>query len=164
MSKAFTLIELLVTTTIIVLIALFSFPNYRVGQEDLNLRISASKLSQNLRRAQSMSVSAKEFQGGVPRGGYGVYFNMASPASYILFADTDSGRDYDGAGELVETIAFEKNTVLQALSPSGPLTIVFTPPDPTVYFTPDSSAVSITIRVTGQKTVSVNKAGLIAIQ
>lgn len=163
MSKAFTLIELLVVTSIIVLTVIFIFPNYRAGQQDLNLQLSASKLAQNLRRTQGMAVSAKEFQGTVPSG-YGIYFTIATPAQYILFADKDGENDYDGLSEIVETVALEKNTALKSLSPSGPLTVIFYPPDPTVYFNPDAAIVSITIESGNQKTVQINKAGLIAIQ
>lgn len=163
MRRGFTLIELLVVTAIIVLTVIFIFLDYRVGQEDLNLQISASKLTQNLRRVQENAVSAKEFQGQVPSG-YGIYFSISNPTQYILFADRDGGKDYDGAFELVETVVLEKNTALKSLSPSSPLTVIFSPPDPTVYFYPDSAAVSITIEAKNQKTITINKAGLIAIE
>lgn len=164
MSRGFTLIELLVVTSIIVLMTIWIFPNYRAGNEDLNLQISASKLTQNLRKVQEMAVSAKEFQGEVPMGGYGIYFNISDPTRYILFADKDGGKDYDGSGEAVEIFQLEKNTKLSNLSPLGPLTVVFSPPDPVVYFYPDAAVVSITIEAKSQKTVQINKAGLIAIQ
>lgn len=164
MRRAFTLIELLVVTGLIALMVALIFPNYRSGQHDLSLQISASKLAQNLRKTQEMAVSAKEFQGEVPRGGYGIYFHISDPTHYILFADKDNGNDYDSPGELVEIIELEKDTKLKSLSPSGPLTVIFLPPDPTVYFYPDASTVLITIEGETQKTVEINKAGLIAVQ
>lgn len=169
MVKGFTLIELLAVTAIIALMAILIFPNYRAGEQELALQMSASKLAQNLRKIQEMAVSAKEFQGEVPRGGYGIYFNISDPTHYVLFADKDAGSDYDSFSETVETLELEKNTKLKSLSPLGPLTVIFSPPDPTVYFYPDSATVSITIETEklspqSSQTVKINKAGLIAVE
>ena len=165
MNKGFTLIELVVVIGIIVLLTALTLPNYRAGDKQLSLQRSVSKLSQDLRRAQEMAMSSREFIGAPPtfRGGYGIYFNLSQPGQYILFADLDNENDYD-TGEAVETLVLESKIIIDSLSPSGPLTIVFIPPDPTIVFSPDAAIASITVINEETKTVQINKAGLIAIE
>jgi prepilin-type N-terminal cleavage/methylation domain-containing protein len=164
--KGFTLIELVVVIGLIALMTALVLPNYRSGDQRLALQRSAHKLSQDLRRVQEMAISAKEFD-GAPADydySYGVYLREDQPTQYILFADLDNGKDYD-SGEEIEILAFETRVEIGNLSPASSLTIVFSPPDPTVTLSPDASSVSITIEVeTLQKNIRVNKAGLIYVE
>lgn len=167
MSKGFTLIELLVVTGIIVLLTALVLPNYRAGDHQLALQRSAHKLSQDLRRVQEMAVSVKEFEGIAPSG-YGAYFNKNQPSKYILFADLNSDERYSASDDgTVEEIDLEKGVNISQLSPLAPdnsLTISFLPPDPTVVFYPDGVFSLITINFSfSQKTIQVNKTGLIAV-
>ncbi len=168
--NAFTLVELMVVIALISLFSILTMANYRSGDSQLKLQRSSYKLAQDIGRAEEMAISAKSFQGIIP-GGYGIYFNLIQPNQYILFADKDGGKDYD-VGEAVETFNFENTVSLQALVPSAgnSLAIIFSPPDPTISFSPDSAVVSVTIKATGltmpgsQKTIQVNKVGLISVQ
>jgi type II secretory pathway pseudopilin PulG len=163
--KSFTLIELLVSIFIIVLISGIIFANYRVGGQQFALQRSANKLAQDIRRAQAMAMGAAEYA-GCPAGykyGYGIYLTTSTNNQYILFADCDNGKDYD-SGEGVETIKLETGVKIKTLSPSSPLTITFTPPDPTITISPSAPA-TITLGNDSQtKTITVNSAGLIEIQ
>lgn len=156
MSKSFTLIELLVVVSIIVLMTALTLPNYRLGDKQLALQRSAHRLAQTLRTTQEYAISAKTFQGAVPSG-YGMYLDLAQPASYILFADVNGDGVYSGASEKVEGINLEVNVVLGELVPATPsssLTIVFIPPDPTTIFNPDATSAKITLKAKGTETAA----------
>ena len=163
MQKAFTLIELLVVTGIIILLSALVLPNYRTGESQLALQRSANKLAQDIRRAQEMAMSAKEFEGVVPPGGYGINF-QTNLTSYILFADLNNNKVFD-SGEAIETLSLERGVKISNLSPASPLTISFTPPDPTVNINLSNSLAIITLSNNGQtKIIKVNKAGLIYVE
>lgn len=143
MSKAFTLIELLVITSIIIILSALALPSYKGGDKRLALQRAASKLAQDLRGAQAMAVSAKEYQGAVPSG-YGIYFIESEPNHYLLFADNGDKR-YSIGDRIVEDIPLEGAASLGKLSTGPSLTIVFTPPDPEITITPDAISASINI-------------------
>ncbi len=152
MSRAFTLIELLVVVSIIVLMTALTLPNYRSGNNQLALQRSIHKMAQDLRMAQEYAISAKEFNGAVPAG-YGAYFDLDQPNSYIIFADLiPADQEYSGINEKVEEINLETNIILTDLVPVTPqksLTIIFVPPNPTIVFKPDASLSAMTIGVKG---------------
>ncbi len=142
-SRGITLIELVVVTGILLFLAALILPNYRAGQIQFALLRAGNKLAQDFRRAQEMAMAASEFQGRVPKGGYGIYFDISRPEYYILFADLDGNYEYN-QGELVEDIKIEKGIKISYLYPSPIAQIVFTPPDPTVTIVPSTSSATIT--------------------
>lgn len=163
--KSFTLVELLVATGIILLLAVLILPNYRLGEAQFALQRSSSKLAQDLRRAQEMSMSAKEFAGAPAtfKGAYGIKFQIDS-SNYILFADLNNNQFYD-SGEEVEIPELEKRVRISNLSPASPLDITFTPPVPTVNINPSAVSAIITLINDSQtKNIKVNKAGLINVE
>ena len=164
MSKSFTLVELLVAVGIIILLTALVLPDYRAGERQFALQRSASKLAQDLRRAEEMAMSAKEPPTAPDtfKGAYGINFQTNS-SNYILFADLDNDQIYD-SGEEIETLPLEKKVKISNLSPASPLTISFTPPDPQINIDPSDSLATITLTNNGQtKIIKVNKAGLIMI-
>ena len=166
MNKGFTLVELMVVTAIIVLLTAMTLPNYRAGSQQLALQRSAHKLAQDLRRAEELALSSQAFGDQTPQG-YGVYFNKSQSSRYILFADLDGNHQYSGlSDEKVEEITLEGKVVISGLSPefASVLTIVFTPPDPSVYFYEDSNAVTASITLMAKEIIQVNKVGLIVVE
>jgi len=168
--KSFTLVELLVVSGIILLISAIIFPNYRVGEQEFALQRSAHKLSQDLRRAEELALSAKAYPGDHPnfKGGYGVNFQINS-TSYTLFADLNDNKVFDPGEDLGEdlgTINLEEKVKISGLSAS-PLNVVFLSPDPQVFVSgnfPAQITISLETDSTKNKIIKVNQAGLIAIQ
>lgn len=175
--------EILVVGGIILLLSVMILPSYREGEKLFALLRSAHKLAQDLRRAQEMAMSVKDFNGSIPKGGYGMYFTFSASDRYIMFADCDEDSEYDEFGaasdcasatpanpfpELVEELEFEGTVRIGNLS-SSPLVVTFSPPIPLVFINPDAFSATITLSSDAgahakTKTIIINKAGLIAIE
>lgn len=169
MKKGFTLIELLVVLGIIIFLSSIVFINYRGAGKDLSLQRSAHKLTQDIRKAGELAMSAREFQGQVPKGGYGIHLKFPSETtSYILYADKNGNEKFDSemTDGLVETIFFEEGVFIQSISDNN-LSINFKPPNPKVKIKGLSTAI-ITLSLQSDpsktKTVKVNLAGLVEVE
>ncbi|MDP2909937.1 MAG: prepilin-type N-terminal cleavage/methylation domain-containing protein [bacterium] len=167
--RGFSFVELIVTMSVIVILTIASFPFYKSLKGDLALERSAAKLVQDIRRAQEMALSGRDFGNNFPEGGYGICFNSSSPSFYVIFADVNGNKIRDG-GEEVETVNFESNIKINSVS-GGTLDIIFVPPNPDVFLTDLGvdlgSLVEITISSSDgsrSKTIRVNKAGLVWIE
>lgn len=170
-AKGFTLIEMLVVLAIIVIITGVVIFNIGADRQNSALLRSAQKFSLDLRRAQSFALSSKVFKtSGVPCG-WGAHFNGVGSNSYVIFADLAvnqncSDRDFMRAAngnEDFETINLESGIMVNGLS-SGLSDIVFTPPDPTVNFTPGQISASIVLinKDGATRTININKTGFIS--
>ncbi|MBU4481357.1 hypothetical protein KKH59_03530 [Patescibacteria group bacterium] len=160
---------MLVAISIIIILTTISVPIYQGSRKQLSLQMSASKLAQDIRRAQEMAMAAREFQGSVPSvpsGGYGIYFNLSEPSHYILFADTSIPPNHQyNSGELVEDIPFENNIKISQLFPSSTTTIVFVPPDPTTLVNSYATTSIIVLKIDNStSSVKVLPTGLIFIE
>ncbi len=155
MSKGFTLIELLVVISIIGIMSLITFPYYQSARQQLALQRAASRLVQDLRRAQEMAM-ANEIEEdcidvyGVPfsedyRYGFGVVFSTQDcvvdrpcKGQYILYADRNGNRVYqpsDPDYDIVLSNPDFDTVEVQSYSGGGnKLNVVFEPPDPIVVF------------------------------
>jgi prepilin-type N-terminal cleavage/methylation domain-containing protein len=168
--KGMTLVEILIAIAIIGILLAVSFSGYRPRGQELALQRSAFKVLADIENTREMAMSAlKHSSGSVPIGGYGVYFNIANPTNYILFADLDASRDRKSDGsEDVKSVNMEKGIILKTLSPSSPVNIIFVPPAPNIFLQGGIiiGRVDITITIqtdiTKTKIISVNKAGLIS--
>lgn len=171
--KGISFVELIVVISIILILSVISFPFYQSARKNLALERSVVGLSQAIRRAQEMAMSAQEFQGSFPAGGYGVYMESVpgNVTSYVIFADKDNNGKY-GSGELVEQIYFESNVKINSAN-FNHIHVIFIPPDPAVIFTNqggnDASLSQVTVEVSMIDDVSkyhdiiINKAGLVDI-
>jgi len=174
----FTLIEMMVVVSIILILSLISIPVYQGSKKQLALQRAVNKLAQDIRKAEEMAMLAKEFQGAVPQGGYGISLTTVTPGKYIVFADCNSNQMYDSSGtpcgndtapEKVEEIEIEKGIQIETLSPNSPLDtldIVFTPPDPAIWVNSGTSTTGIiTLKIDNSTTsVKVLPSGLIFIE
>jgi len=173
-NKSFTLVESLVVIVIIVILSLIILPSYNSMRQQLAFQRSASKLAQDIRKVQEMAMSAQEFDGNVPEGGYGIRLSKTPSSNkyYILFADTDNNKKYDPGTDKIKEIYFEQGIKIKDLSEQH-INIIFKPPDPEVYLLDNDaeelgSEVIIVICLTDDesktKTIKINKAGLIYVE
>ena len=167
----FTLIELLVVVSIIVIISAIVIFNVGFERQNSALLRSAQKLSLDLRRAQNFALSSKTYKTSIVPCGWGVHFNGLGSTNYIIFADMVaaadcSSRDFiraaDGSEDF-ETINFDAGININSLS-NNLSDIVFSPPDPTVNFTPGQTSASIVLvnKNSATRTININKTGFIS--
>jgi len=183
MNKSFTLVESLVVIAIIVILSVIIIPNYYSTKQQLALQRSAFKLAQDIRKVQEMAMSAKEFEGEIPEGGYGIFLRLSVPTSYFLFPDIDKSYSYSSEDDdILEQIEIETGIIISGFNDCSAACVVFTQPDPLITINnglivgsppiscPSTIAV-ITLCIEGTdcsdptntKTITVNKAGLVYI-
>ena len=109
--KSFTLTELLIVISIIGILMTVSFPYYRSARQQLALQRAASRLAQDIRRAQEMAMSVEKEEGcfdddGNPKDDYKYGFGLVVSSEedckenkpckdkYILYADCNGNRAY----------------------------------------------------------------------
>lgn len=165
-NTGFTLIELLVVSSLIVIFTSAVLISNATMGKSLALSRATHKLSQDLRRAQEMSMSAR-IQGASMPSGYGLHFYSSDQDSYVLFADLDGNRQYNPALEKVEEVELEKTVSIGSLLPAGSeLTILFEPPLPLVVINFNLGVDYATTTLTNgdrSTVITVNKAGLIEV-
>ena len=137
--KGFTLIEMLVAISIIIIISAFMVPNFRENETGTTLIRVAQQVVQDIREAQNMSLSSKEYNGNVYEY-YGVYFDKQSlPSSYYIFASENSVYN---SGEEIKTKQLEKNITIDSIkvgSEKSSVDIAFNPPYSYMNINPPSS-------------------------
>jgi len=175
MNKGFTVVELLVVIAIIGILSLVIIPSYKNAKEQLALERSAIQLAQYIAKAREMAMSGQECVpcGGTIPWGYGLYIDKAEPYNYYIYADTVAARGRYSAGDpIIETIQIENLVkIYELVVPSNGYSVDFEPPDPLVYIKnqagEDKTSVEMVLSLksneTKQKTIKVNKAGLITI-
>lgn len=172
MKKGFTIIEILVVIGIITLLTAIILPHYRAGEHQFALQRSAHQLAQDLRRAKEMAMSAQEFQGAIPGGGFGIYLEREDK-DYLLYADINGNQRFDGGDGQVEIINLEQGIKISDISLGSFSSVNFKPPDPVTRISGAWEAgaadeVAITLAIEAEpgttRVINVNRAGLIAIE
>lgn len=173
-----TLIELLVVFFIILLLSAIVLLNYDAMSSKFALERSAQKLAQSIRKAQEMAMSAKEWEGEIPKGGYGIHLGKIFYPSGILYADKNGDEQYDATNDkIVGTISLESGVKVYRWDTEENLLAIdinFKPPAPTVKITElglygpeikDSTTITIALSsdITETRTINVNKAGRVEI-
>jgi len=158
--RGFTLIEMLAIIAIISIISGSLIVNWRKNEKKYEVQYTAQGIVQNLRRAQDMALSGKKYPGEDVPPAYGIYFELSTKNSYLIFGDKTGNNTYQkGSDTLVETISLDSNIEIYSLSASKDLNIVFsiTPSAPatigirkTGYSCPSNFCKSIIIKNTGE--------------
>lgn len=170
-NKGFTIIEIVVVVTIIIIILAITLVSYRQGNQRLTLKRANHKLAQDIRRAQEMAMSTKEFQGSIPLGGYGLTFN-SSNTTYTISTFQSNNQ----SSSTVEQITLEKGVKIDKLySISGQnqtevssLYFNFIPPEPVTCVlacVADGAKIVLSLQqaTSVTRSVRINKTGLIEI-
>ena len=147
--RGFTLVEMLVVIGIVAILGGIAFVNFRPGNESLALDRASHRLAQDIRRATSLALQAKDVDNCVspsePASGYGVYLKESSPGEYIIFGDCDhqpgGGKEGYKSGKdvIIETITLEAPIVIDSLTPGAAWSIAFFPPTPVVAICGDEN-------------------------
>jgi len=178
-NRGFTMIELLVVCSIIVILSVYVSANYRQGNRELALEMTAGKLAQDLRRAQEWGYSAHQFN-GISYTGYGITLTD-NGTTYALYTDDNGNGRYSSSGDTIrETTVMENGFKVDAIKPCGPadscgtvasLSVNYVPPDPGTVVRDsggndyDEATIILTIEGTATtRAVVVNRAGLIYVQ
>lgn len=99
----FTLVETLVVVSIFVVISSMILANYPGFNDRFDLKRTISDIALSSRQAEAYGSGVKEFgTGSNIFPGYGIYFQKSSPKDYIIFADINGNKTYDGPAELVQ--------------------------------------------------------------
>jgi prepilin-type N-terminal cleavage/methylation domain-containing protein len=180
--KGFTMMELLVSVSIIALLMGIFITNYRGGSRQLELSLAAQKLASDIRLAQNKCLGSAEYNGAVPEGGWGIYFDKSvNNKRYLIFADLNNNKLYDVGeatvdyGGMIEDLPanISVDNLKFNVSNTTRLDITFVPPDPTtnIYnssFSPATTTLgSIVLRESvnnSVSTVNVNSFGLIEVK
>ena len=165
-NRGVTLVELLVAIAIMGVISVLIFANYHYGDKQMELDMQTQRFVQDVRRVQEWALSARDFGAGAKKG-YGIYVNIGQPNTYILYTDNNDNKSYD-AGEAQETITLNNNIEISNAD-NSPLSINFSPPNPTTLMNNDANigAAAITFRIKGTArtcVISINRTGLVYVQ
>jgi Tfp pilus assembly protein FimT len=178
----FTIAEVVVSMGIIVLMTGFIYANYHTTTKKSELNLQAQQVASDIRLAQNNTlglVAHSTCVPAIPDGGWGVHFDRTSEAakkSYIIFADCNDNKTYDGGIELYKQIDLPKNIKIERITDSSSLStgllntldVTFFPPDPEVYINTlnnNWAEINLLNEATGvEKNVLVNIFGLIDVK
>jgi len=186
--RGFTLIELLVSIAIFMILTSVVLSRYRTFGVNAKLVNAGEDVVLALREAQVYGVGAKRNTdtNGSPIvcGGkssfdcsYGVYFSLATPDRFIIFADVNESATYDVGDVVVDTIILDSPITinhidcLPSLSCSGGvLNITFKRPNPDAVIADsvfgggyEAGRVVISDGMK-QNTTTINRAGQLSLQ
>jgi type II secretory pathway pseudopilin PulG len=113
----FSIIELVVTIGILIVITTLIFASLPKFRQTVSLKRTAQEVALAIRQAQVYGLSIRGFQSATEEKfpAYGVYFNKNFPDSFILFADVDNDKTYDGSGEDVQVFIIQTGDKITAL-------------------------------------------------
>ncbi|MBI2573817.1 MAG: hypothetical protein HYV78_00250 [Candidatus Wildermuthbacteria bacterium] len=171
-AKGFMLAELLVTLAIISLVSAIVIPNWRSGEQTLSLDRSVHQLAQDVRGVIEIALKAKPYQCAAPGAlsGYGAYFSLDTPSSFLFFADCNNNQRYDaGADFIANTFSLEKGMQISEINPGSPASVVFIPPAPKVFISPgEAAALQVAIAASGNpasaRSIIINSRGVVDIE
>ncbi len=187
--RAFSLIELLVVVSIFSFISVVILANHSKFNTNVLLDSLAYNSALSVRQAQVYGISVRQSAAlpGEFQIGYGVHFQKSTPSQYILFADLNKNKKYDGTptDSIVETYVIGRghhikqfcahttttpNCSDDASAPINYLDITFLRPVPDASFTTDKTGITysratFTLASAGDttRTVSVATTGEVSV-
>lgn len=169
--KGFTLVELMISISIIGMLTAVFLANYRSGGIRTDLIGNTQKMASDIRVAQNFSLGTKDFNGATPAGGWGIYFDINDPNSYIIFADINGDYTYNVEDEKYSQTTLAPRLAINELrvedTSVDAIHIIFLPPDPETIINGQSNQkahISLQEDVNNTtKTIEVNFLGLIDI-
>ncbi len=177
----FTIFEVVVVIGIMVIISsviLTTYPNFN---DRVSTRRAAEEIASSVRQAQAYGLGVKESgTGSADFPGYGLYFQSASPFTYIFFADKIRDLQYAGDSEKISEITIQgkasivdlcANQKQAVVGPCGlsELRAIFLRPQPQVNLKSGSLSYSdVEIKIKGprgtQKTIIFWLSGQVSIE
>lgn len=155
--RGFTMVEIVVMLAIVVIISAIVLANFPSVSGSINVQKTAQRFALALREAQNRALSVRVVQG--PLGpvvppAVGVNVAIASPTTYIVFADMNSNKIYDAASDIIiERLSLEKTVSIldiqdEASGSQSVVNIVFSVPEAmaTIYNVSGSIGESALIR------------------
>lgn len=170
--KGFTVIELLVVIFIIITLNSISFVYYREGEKQLTFQRTVSKILQDIRRVQEMTIAGKKCPANVSCGQntlYGIEFSKNS-SSYFLYIDLNGNGLFDQSSDhLLEEGKLEAGTKIEEIKINDTfqdkISLTFLPPDPITLINGNPVFSTADIKITRGNAnwlIKVNKFGLVA--
>ena len=169
--KGFTILEFIIIMAIMTTLSAVLVAIQQSEEKKMALGRSAFQLFQKVREVQEMAMSSQTTDcGGNPSYSFGIYFDsVSSPESYLIFADCNANGQKDSGDKEIKEISLEKGVEISSTSPT-PLSIIFSPPNPTTFINGSSSGreaeiiFSLSSGGAARKKVKVNTAGRIQIE
>ena len=179
--KGLTLIEMLVVVSITVIFSAMVFGNYGTGKEGLAIERAGQKLQQDLRKTQEIAMSGSL---GTGVNAVGIYFDEATPTTYIIYNNTNANYYYEnGVDTIRETVNIESGVkICNTATNSGIIdyydgwpgyptsrSVSFSPPEPVTRIHDDNTlrSLSIVLCVTNNnskiRSVNINTTGRISV-
>jgi prepilin-type N-terminal cleavage/methylation domain-containing protein len=121
----FTLIELLVVCAIIIVVSTIVLIDNNKFGGDITLENFSYSVALSVRQAQVYGIAVERFGTNCTTGatsacfssGYGMHFSLATPTTYILFADEDGTGVYDAQRSPSEVV--QSNSITQGFAITG---------------------------------------------
>jgi len=127
--KGFSLIELMMVIVIVSIASTIVIAQYSNSRNSKALSLGAKQVANDVKIAQNYALGALDAGGTNP--GYGIRFSNSFD-SYIIFADKDNDKAYDGIGEEFQTVKLPDGITIQSLKVDSdevsPVDVVFTSP------------------------------------
>ena len=156
-SSGYSLLELIIALGIITIISAVVVANFRQAEKSNNLRQSSLELESNIRLVRSQALAGQLIDGVLPLGGYGLFFSLDQPTSYIIFADLDGDHYYDN-NEQQKIMKLSTGVIISNISPQRESHLVFDPPKPKIYINQQSQDIknlAITLQHQQSKEIAV---------